>query len=205
MPGKEPMPGRDAATLDFYGVEAGVYAGRARKVRYGRLDAFAAVLPAGGSVLELGCGGGQDSEALLVRGFAVTPTDGSPELASQAARRLGLPVRVLLFEDLDESNAFDGVWANACLLHVPRPALPAVIDKVQAALRPGGVFYASFKAGTVDGRDRFGRYYNYPSSDWLLGAFRTGRWRKLDIDEDMGGGYDGEPTRWLHVLAFKMP
>jgi SAM-dependent methyltransferase len=205
MPGKEPMPGRDVATLAFYRAEAGVYAGRARKVRYHHLDAFSAALPAGGNVLELGCGGGQDSEALLARGFAVTPTDGSPELASQAATRLGRPVKVLLFEDLDEIDAFDGIWANACLLHVPRPALPAIIGKVQAALKPGGVFYASFKAGTVDGRDRFGRYYNYPSPDWLRGAYDAERWRKLDIDEDMGGGYDGEPTRWLHVLAFKMP
>ncbi|MDR6869994.1 SAM-dependent methyltransferase [Bosea sp. BE125] len=197
--------GKDTTTLDFYGAEAGTYAGRARKVRYDRLDAFAAALPAGGSVLELGCGGGQDSEALLARGFAVTPTDGSPELACQAALRLGRSVEVLLFEDLVETDAFDGIWANACLLHVPREALPAIIGKVQAALKPGGVFYASFKAGTSEGRDRFGRYYNYPSPDWLRGAYGDDRWRELDIDEDLGGGYDAEPTRWLHVLAFKMP
>ncbi|POR56775.1 hypothetical protein CYD53_101296 [Bosea psychrotolerans] len=142
---------------------------------------------------------------MLARGFAVTPTDGSQELASQAARRLGRPVEVLLFEDLDETDAFDGIWANACLLDVPREALPAIIGKIQAALKPGGVFCASFKAGTAEGRDCFGRYYNYPSPDWLRGAYDAERWRKLDIDEDMGGGYDGEPTRWLHVLAFKMP
>ncbi|WNJ92192.1 class I SAM-dependent methyltransferase [Bosea sp. 685] len=199
------MTGRDPVTLDFYAAEAQAYAGRSRAAEHARIAAFAAALPAGGSVLELGCGGGQDSEALLARGFAVTPTDGSPELASQAARRLGRPVEVLLFEDLDESDAFDGVWANACLLHVPRQALSAIIGKVQAALKPSGVFYASFKAGTAEGRDRFGRYYNYPSSDWLHGAYGADCWRKLDIDEDMGGGYDGEPTRWLHVLAFKMP
>ena len=199
------MTSKDETTLAFYGTEAQAYAGRAREAEHVRLDAFAALLPPGGSVLELGCGGGQDSEALLARGFAVTATDGSPELAAQAAQRLGRPVAVLLFEDLDRIDAFDGVWANACLLHVPRASLPAIIGKVHAALKPGGVFYASFKAGSAEGRDRFDRYYNYPSTDWLRDAYGTERWRRIDIGEEMGGGYDGEPTRWLHVIALKTP
>ena len=33
------------------------------------------------------------------------------------------PVETLLFHDLDEVEAYDGVWANACLLHVPRDEL----------------------------------------------------------------------------------
>ena len=36
-----------------------------------------------------------------------------------ASRRLGRPVGTLLFHDLDAVEAYDGVWANACLLHVP--------------------------------------------------------------------------------------
>ena len=39
------------------------------------------------------------------------------------SRRLGRPVETLLFHDLDEVEAYDGVWANACLLHVPRDEL----------------------------------------------------------------------------------
>ena len=69
--------------------------------------------------------------------------------------------------------AFDGVWANACLLHVPRTALPGILAKVQRALRPGGVFYASYKAGEAEGRDRFGRFFNYPDAAWLKAAAMT--------------------------------
>jgi len=198
------MPGKDTATLGFYADEAEAYAGRDREADHARLGGFSALLPPGGKVLELGCGGGQDSAALLARGFDVTPTDGSPELAAQAALRLGRPVSVLLFEDLDAVAAFDGVWANACLLHVPRAALPAIIARVHGALRPGGAFYASFKAGAAEGRDRFGRYYNYPSPAWLRQAYGEGCWSRLDIAEDLGGGYDREPTRWLHALAIKI-
>lgn len=197
------MPARDSATLGFYAEEAETYAGRGREADLARIERFASLLPAGGQVLELGCGGGQDSAALLGRGLEVTPTDGSPELAAQAALRLGRPVSVLLFEDLDASAAYDGVWAKACLLHVPRTALPAIIAKVHAALRPGGAFYASFKAGEAEGRDRFGRYYNYPSAEWLRETYGTSAWHSLDMTEESGGGYDGEPTRWLHAFAIK--
>jgi SAM-dependent methyltransferase len=198
------VSGRDADTLGFYGAEAEIYAGRARELGEARLRRFAELLPAGGLVLELGGGGGQDSAALLGLGLDVTPTDGSPELAAEAQKRLGRPVSVLLFEDLVAEAAFDGVWANACLLHVPRPALAGILARVHLALRPGGAFYASFKAGEADGRDRFGRYYNYPDADWLRTAYGAERWSSLDIDEDLGGGYDQEPTRWLHVTAIKL-
>ncbi len=197
------MPARDSATLGFYAEEAETYAGREREADRARIERFARLLPAGGQVLELGCGGGQDSAALLARGFDVTPTDGSPELAAQAALRLGRPVAVLLFEDLAASAAYDGIWANACLLHVPRAALPAIIARVHAALRPGGAFYASFKAGEAEGRDRFGRYYNYPSAEWLRATYGAEAWHSLDIAAESGGGYDGEPTRWLHAFAIK--
>lgn len=198
------MSGRDADTLGFYAAEAEIYAGRNRELGAARLQRFAARLPAGGKVLELGCGGGQDSEALLALGLDVSPTDGSPELAAEAQKRLRRPVSVLLFEDLVADAAFDGVWANACLLHVPRSALPGILARVQRALRPGGVFYASYKAGEAEGRDRFGRYYNYPDAGWLHSAYGEEGWSRIDIDEDLGGGYDREPTRWLHVTAIKL-
>lgn len=198
------MNERDADTLGFYAAEAEIYARRARELGEARLQRFAERLPAGGQVLELGCGGGQDSEALFALGLEVTPTDGSPELAAKAQTRLGRPVSVLLFEDLVAEAAFDGVWANACLLHVPRPALPGILARVHRALRPGGAFYASYKAGEAEGRDRFGRYYNYPDAGWLRTAYGRGGWSRIDIEEDLGGGYDHEPTRWLHATAIKL-
>jgi len=38
-----------------------------------------------------------------------------------------------------------------------------------------------------------------------LAFYGTERWRRIEIGEEMGGGYDGEPTRWLHVIALKTP
>jgi SAM-dependent methyltransferase len=197
------MPSHDATTLNFYTSEAVAYAAQG-EANHDRLEPFLEALPTGGTILELGCGGGQDSEAMLAHGFDVIPTDGTRELARQAEKRLGRPVRVLLFADLAEQNRYDGVWANACLLHVPRAELPGIIGRIHTALKMGGVFYASFKAGSQEGRDQFGRYYNYPSPEWLRAAYDPAQWQSIEIDQTLGRGYDGQPTYWLHVTAKKL-
>ncbi|WP_454744251.1 class I SAM-dependent methyltransferase [Ciceribacter selenitireducens] len=187
--------------IAFYEENAATYAARQRQEPVARLTAFAELLPPGGTILELGCGAGSDSAWLIERGFAVTPTDGSAAMAREAEARLGLPVRVMRFSDLDEAAAYDGVWANACLLHVPRAELADVLGRIRRALRDGGLFYASFKAGVEEGADRFGRYYNRPSPEWLTEAYRLAGFATPRMETAPGGGYDGEPTNWLHVWA----
>lgn len=194
---------RDSDTLAFYSREAGAYTSRGQAPNHRYLDTFLAMLPAGGRILELGCGAGQDSEVMITRGFDVRPTNGTAEIAEAAQTRLGRPVATLLFDEISEIEAFDGVWANACLLHVPRPALPQIIANVHRALTAGGLFYASFKAGSEEGRDQFGRYYNYPSENWLKDLYGVTDWADISIRAEQGGGYDGKPTEWLHVMATK--
>ncbi len=196
------MVGEDKDTLSFYAEEAEVYTHRNDNRFYEQLDTFLACLTPGSSILELGCGGGDDSAHMLAQGFDVTPTDGSPELAYQAQKRLGIQAEVLKFDQIEYRNEFDAVWANACLLHVPRPHLKAILQRVERALKSGGRFYASYKAGQQEGRDKFGRYYNYPSAEWLRQVYGQ-TWSLVDIESRMGSGYDNEPTEWLHVTATK--
>ncbi|NOT41509.1 MAG: class I SAM-dependent methyltransferase, partial [Alphaproteobacteria bacterium] len=124
------------------------------------------------------------------------------EMAREAEKRIGRPVRVQLFEDLDDMNAFDGIWANASLLHVPRAGLPNVLARVRRALKPGGLLAASFKSGGQEGRDKLGRYYNYLNADELAALLHeTGAWQTLDLKEGRGTGYDGTETGWVVVFA----
>ncbi len=190
-------------TSSFYTDNAAVYAARERKLPRQRLDDFLAALPIGATILELGCGGGQDAAYMLSRGFDVTPTDGSAELAGEAEKLLGRPVLVMRFETLDSSDAFHGVWAEASLLHAPRSTLPDIFDRIFRALKAGGILRASFKAGEAEGHDKFGRYYNYPSAVWLGDMLSAGGWKNITMTEADGGGFDGEPTRWLYVAARK--
>ena len=193
----------DAQTTAFYAAEAVRYAARGTPPNTRHIDRFSSSLAPNAAVLELGCGSGRDSVALLAKGLDLTPSDGAPELAAEAQRRLGRPVQVLRFGDLAAENAYDGVYANACLLHVPRADLPIVLRAIHRALRAGGVFYSSYKEGTAEGRDRFGRLYNYPSPDWLAAAFVAASFPSPEIEQAMGSGYDLEPTPWLHVYARK--
>jgi SAM-dependent methyltransferase len=193
----------DEDTLHFYRSNAQAYAAR-EIAPHQRLTRFLALLPPGATILDLGCGAGADSAQMLARGFDVSPTDGSPELADEASRRLGRPVETLLFHDLDKVEAYDGVWANACLLHVPRPELAQVLALIWRALKPGGHFYASFKAGEEDGRDTLNRYYNYPSPEWLRANYAgAGSWSSLSIETGEVRGFDNEWAAMLFVVARK--
>jgi SAM-dependent methyltransferase len=193
----------DEQTLRFYGNNAQAYAGR-EVTKHTRLIRFLALLAPGATILELGCGAGADSAEMLAGGFDVHPTDGSPEMASEASRRLGRAVGTLLFHDLNKVDAYDGVWANACLLHVPRPELAQILALIWRALKPAGYFYASFKTGAAEGRDSLNRYYNYPSPDWLRAAYaKAGSWSSLSIETGEVKGFDGKSAEMLFVVARK--
>lgn len=194
----------DEPTLRFYTDNAEAYAAAGERPPSPALDAFLDSLPPDARILELGCGGGRDAAHMLARGFDVTPTDGTPALAELAERRLGRPVLVLRFDDLEADAAYDAVWADACLLHARADQLTGVLTRVRRALRPGGRFAASYKEGETEGRDRFGRYFNFPTRAGLEAAYAAaGPWARLRVRSSEGGGYDGVTRVWLQVEAVR--
>ena len=194
----------DKETLQFYRGNAEAYATRTFTSRQARLMAFLAQLPPGARILELGCGAGGDTAEMLARGFDVRATDGSPEMADVASKHLGRTVETLLFHDLDEVEAYDAVWANACLLHVPRAELADILARIWRAMKAEGVFYASYKEGDGDGRDPLNRYYNYPSPDWLRATYsEAGNWNSLSIETGEVIGFDDKMAKMLIVVAGK--
>jgi SAM-dependent methyltransferase len=194
----------DFATLKFYAAEAPVYTASGKDGSFRHLEPFLALLQPGASILELGCGGGYDADFMLKRGFAVEATDGVAEMAAKAEARIGRPVRVMRFDELDAVDRYDAVVAAASLLHVPRPALPDVLRCVHQALKPGGWHIASYKGGGAEGRDRFGRYFNYLSREEAEAAYREAAlWQSVEIEEGLGGGYDQVRGPWLKIIARK--
>jgi SAM-dependent methyltransferase len=194
----------DEATLQFYRRNAETYAGWA-KPPSARLKGFLALLPPRGTILELGCGAGNHSAEMLAAGFSVRATDGSPEMAEIASRRLGQRVDAMRFDQLDEDEAYHGVWASACLLHVPRDELSDILKRIHRALKRDGVFYASFKIGnSVDGRDKLGRYYNYPPPEWLDAAYAVaGPWQLIKSDTSELTSFDETPATMRHLVMRK--
>lgn len=195
----------DEQTLQYYSAEAPVYAAGGKDGVSRFLHRFLDLLAPGSRILELGCGGGRDSGAMLRRGFVVEPTDGVPAIAKKAEDRLGVPVRVMRFDQLDAVDEYDAVWANASLLHVPVTGLPEVLSRVHRALKPGGLHFANYKAGTQEGRDRFGRLFNYLSSEQLHAFYgASGSWEILEGEEYAGGGYEGGMGGWVAMTLRKL-
>ncbi len=192
----------DAATIAFYDRDASTYVQHV--IDHGvreSLIAFEAKLPRAADVLDLGCGGGQDSAWLRDQGHRIVSMDASAGLAREAKARFGIDVRVGDFTALDAIAAFDGVWAAASLHHAERAALPDIFARIGAALKQGGHFAANMKGGE-DRRDGIGRFYCAMDADGAhaLLADRT-VWADVHILERTGDGFDGVATPWLIISA----
>lgn len=191
----------DRETIAFYDREAATYA--ARVTAHGRrpsLEAFEALLPRGAAVLDLGCGGGQDGAWLRERGHRVSAMDASPGLADVARTTFGLDVRVAEFAVLDDVAAFDGIWSAAALHHAETPHLPDIFARIARALKPGGAFAATMKAG-ADRRDALGRFYCAIDAAAVRTLFDPAHWTGITILETEGAGYDDVPVPWLLISA----
>jgi cyclopropane fatty-acyl-phospholipid synthase-like methyltransferase len=188
--------------VNFYDANAATYA--ADGSVNPRLVPFLSKVANGGAILELGTGSGHDAKTMIEAGFVVDATDGSKELAAVASSYLGQTVRIMRFEELAAEQAYDGIYAAASLLHVPRIDLPFVLRRIYAALVPNGVVWASFKTGANEGLDGLGRYYNYLDATELTSLWQAaGPWTKMEIEQWLGSGYDDQPTAWAAITAIR--
>lgn len=195
----------DPDTIAFYQARAPHYVLKFGQTHSYQLDPFLDLLPSGGSVLELGCGGGQDAAQMAKRGFAVDATDATPAMVAKANERWGVGARVMAFNELDTEAAYDGIWAHASLLHCPREALPDVLARIHRALVPGGWHFASYKLGEAEGRDALGRFYNFPDAGWLAAQYDAiPGWQIVETRCYQAGGFDNVERDWIDLIVRKV-
>ncbi|WP_180032078.1 bifunctional 2-polyprenyl-6-hydroxyphenol methylase/3-demethylubiquinol 3-O-methyltransferase UbiG [Acinetobacter sp. YH12245] len=187
-------------TIDYYNKHAEEFTTSTFEVDMKSLyQPFLAELPEGAGILDVGCGSGRDTLAFKNKGYQVDAIDYSEELVKKATRLTGIPIKLKSFYEVDDYEAYDGIWACASLLHCERSRLAEVLKKMVQALKSNGVIYMSFKYGDSD-RDQDGRQFtdlDENQAEALLEQFdnvqHIQQWVTLDQRPD-------RQEKWLNLL-----
>ena len=194
-----------AKTLEYYAQNAEKFAAETASVDFSAAqERFLAHLAPGAAILDFGCGSGRDTKVFLGRGYRVTAVDGSPELCELASAYTGIPVRQILFAELDEAEVYDGIWACASVLHVSSAELPDIFRRMITALKSGGIIYASFKYGTFEG-ERNGRFFtDFTEETFAKFLQQFPELSLIDqwISSDVRPGREDE--KWLNAIMMKL-
>lgn len=193
----------DPATIAFYEEQAPHYTMSFGQAPSRDLDSFLDRLTPDARILELGCGGGRDSARIKERGFDLDATDGVAAMVRKANERFAVNARVLRFDQLDAVDAYDAVWAHACLLHLAQADVPPVLQAIHRTLRSGGWHYANYKLGSGEGRDLLGRLHNFPAPEWLEARYKEAGFRIIASEIYPGQAADGTQRDWMALTVRK--
>lgn len=115
------------------------------------LERFAALLPPGGEVLDLGCGSGEPiARWFIERGYALTGVDSSTTLIEICRERF--PQQQWVVSDmraLELGRGFDGLLAWHSFFHLTPDDQRAMFERFARHLSPGGALM--FTSGTEEG------------------------------------------------------
>ena len=187
-------------TIDYYNKHAEEFTASTFEVDMESLyQPFLAELLEGARILDVSCGSGRDTLAFKNKGYQVDAIDYSEELVKKASRLTGIPIKLKSFYEVDDCEAYDGIWACASLLHCERTRLKEVIGKLVSALKPNGVLYMSFKYGNGD-RQKDGRQFtdlDEVQAKALLGQFdrvqQIQQWITIDQRPE-------RQEKWLNLI-----
>ena len=193
-----------STTLNYYNQNADSFIQGTVSVYFSQVqDKFLERLNVGDYILDFGCGSGRDTKYFLKKGMVVDAIDGSVNLCKLASEYTGIKVRNILFQELDEQEKYDGIWACASILHLSKEELSVVLDKMIAALKKNGIIYTSFKYGDFEG-ERNGRYF----TDFTVESFKEFIENVADVEiveywitGDVRQGRGEE--RWLNIILQK--
>ncbi|WP_242832032.1 class I SAM-dependent methyltransferase [Butyrivibrio sp. VCD2006] len=164
---------------------------------------FLSYVPAGGRILDAGCGSGRDSKVFMEAGYDVVSFDASEEMCKRASEYIGREVKNMRFEEMSFANEFDGIWACASLLHVAFEKLPEIVKKLHEALRTNGAVYASFKYGEGT-KIRGDRVFSDFTEESVIPLFENAGFKIVSnvVGTDSRPGREDE--KWVNVICVKL-
>ena len=174
-------------------------------------DVFVQKLATGARVLDVGCGSGVKSKYLATHGLKVLGIDISDGLLDIARREVPeAEFRELSMMDLSSlEETFDGVFAQASLLHIPKKNAGAVVKQMAGRLAPGGLLYIAVKEIRADKPEEsvekesdygyeYERFFSYFSMDELKRYLADAG---LEVVWEMRNPNPSGKTVWLQIIG----
>ena len=174
-------------------------------------DRFASLVANGGRILDVGCGGGFKSNYLSEKGFDVVGIDFAENLVAIAKREV--PKARFFVMDMRELSSlpgtFDGIFAQASLLHIPKKEISGTLSTLVSKLNNQGYLYVGVKGvkpGNPDEEVRkdddygyeFERFFSYFTPLQLRAHFEA-----LGLAVVYENAAISGKTEWLQIIGQK--
>ncbi len=201
---------QEQQTVDAYDVNATAWADSRDKqgVWGNEKNKFHSYLPQG-KIVEIGSGGGRDAKDLIAMGYEYIGTDISKGLLEVAKKNN--PAVTFFLKSVYEldfpEKSFDGFWASAVLLHMPKNRIDEALQNIKHILKPGGIGFISLKKGDgekfVEG-DHVGisykRFFSFYKQEEFAEVLKRNNFEILESYE-----FDHSNKKWLAFFISRLP
>ena len=194
----------DEQTIRFYDKNADEYFEKTVHVDMSAIyPRFLKYVKQGGTIIDIGSGSGRDILYFKKNGFQVSGIDASEELCKKAIQYTKAPISCCKIEDWNPIQTYDGIWADASLVHLSIQEIDAFLKHIPERLNTDGAVYMSFKSGIITGVDRKGRFYtNVEEADIyrILDAVCGINIEELWYSDD---NLDRSDIKWMNIILRK--
>jgi ubiquinone/menaquinone biosynthesis C-methylase UbiE len=190
------------STYDQIAAHFNAVTGGGNDYLYGSVREFAAALPSGARVADVGCGPGRDTGLLRAAGLRVVGLDYSMGMLREGGLRgvVQADMRALPLRDA----AVEGLWCQAALLHIPSAELPGVLGEFARVVRPDGLLHLAVSEGDGEGfedhayRQGLRRWFTHHREAPLTGALAAAGFHVTAADRRTVNRH------WLYLRAVRV-
>lgn len=191
-------------TIDYYNSNAAQYFSDTVNVDMTECcDRFLKYVVPGGRIIDIGAGSGRDIKYFKDKEYTSEGIDASKEMCRLATEYTGIVVRCERIQDWYPQEKYDGIWANASLLHLTITEIEDFILRAVDYLNPNGALYISMKKGIQTGQDNNGRVFTDFSEEKVQQIMeKSTAFSVVDCWETCDG-MDRKAFCWLNLILIK--
>lgn len=174
-------------------------------------DTFISLCKPGGLILDVGCGAGVKAKYLIKRGLKVVGIDFSSKFLEIAKREVseGEFIEMDMREASSLPQRFDGIFAQASFLHIPKKDVVSVLQGLLKVLKPEGYFYIAVKGQRPGGKEEdvskendygydYERFFSFYTMKDLENYFK-----KCELKIVFQNAKTVGKTEWLQIIGEK--